>query len=80
MGSVFHTTLLLVNVYSPNWDNVQFVNNLLSSPPCLNTHKLILGSDINCVINPRIDRLSLRVVAPMGMAKAWSIFMEELLC
>ena len=55
-GSLFQTKVLLVNVYAPNWDDTDFVNKLLSSLPNLHTHKLILGGDLNCAVNPALDR------------------------
>lgn len=27
-GSLFHTPVILVNVYGPNWDNDNFINKL----------------------------------------------------
>lgn len=54
-GLLFHKPVLLVNVYAPNWDNVDFANNLLASLPNLDTHQLILGGDLNCVMDPELD-------------------------
>lgn len=47
-GSLFHIPVLLVNVYAPN--------KLLASLPNLNPHQLIFGGDLNCVIDPDLDR------------------------
>ncbi len=46
-GSLFQVPVVLVNVYAPNWDDVQFANSLLSLIPKLNTHHLIFAGDLN---------------------------------
>lgn len=51
-GKLFHTPVLLVNIYAPNFDNPDFTNNVFSTLPFLATHCLILAGDLNCVINP----------------------------
>lgn len=76
-GSLFQTPVLLVNVYAPNWDDVEFANKLLSSLPNLNTHKLILAGDLNCSIDPVLDRSNPKSISPSGMAKAFSAFMKQ---
>lgn len=48
--------VVLVNIYAPNWDNMQFFTALFSSLPDLNSHKLILGGNLNCVLNAKLDR------------------------
>lgn len=42
-GNLYGIPVVLVNIYAPNWDNVQFFTALFSSLPDLNSHKLILG-------------------------------------
>lgn len=51
VGSINHMPVLLVNVYAPNFDNLEFANNLLMQIPNLNTRLLVFGGDLNCVIN-----------------------------
>jgi len=75
-GTLRQTPVVLVNIYAPNWDNPNFANNLLSSLPCLNTHRLILGGDLNCVMDPLLDRSSPRTQQQSAMAKAFSVFMQ----
>ena len=79
-GCLYQTNVLLVNVYAPNWDDTEFVNKLLSSLPNLDTHKLILGGDLNCAINPTLDRSCSKRSSPSGMAKAFTTFMEQSGC
>ncbi len=77
VGSLFHTPVLLVNVYAPNWDDVDFASKLLASLPNLNTHQLILGGDLNCAIDPSLDRSNPKAASPSKMAKCFSTFMED---
>lgn len=76
-GILLHKPVLLVNVYAPNFDDVGFANKLLSSLPNLNTHHLIFGGDLNCVMDPKLDRSSLRITAPSCMSKAFADFMVQ---
>lgn len=75
-GSLFQVPVVLVNVYAPNWDDVQFANNLLSLIPKLNTHHLIFAGDLNCVMDPRLDRSSTNNNAA-EMAKIFFSFMQQ---
>ncbi|XP_062893735.1 LINE-1 retrotransposable element ORF2 protein isoform X1 [Mobula hypostoma] len=75
-GSLFQIPVILVNVYAPNWDDVQFANRVLSLIPNLNTHKLIFSGDLNCAIDPLLDRSCPRGTFA-GMAKAFSMFMQQ---
>ena len=52
--------VVLVNVYAPNWDDVNFMRGLLAEIPDLATHQLIMGGDFNCVLEPRVDKSSPR--------------------
>ena len=77
VGSINHTPVILVNVYAPNFDNLEFANNLLMQIPNLNTHLLIFGGDLNCVVNPVLDRSSARTSVPSAMSKAFCEFMSQ---
>lgn len=50
--------VVLANAYAPNWDNVHFFKDLLSLLPNLDTHNLILGEDLNCVLDSILDHSS----------------------
>jgi len=73
---ICQTPVVLVNVYAPNFDNAAFSNSLLSKIPCLNTHLLILGGDLNCAIDPSLDRSSPTTLSPSTMARSFSDFMS----
>lgn len=79
MGSLFQTPVILVSVYALNWDDVHFMKNLLSSLPNLNTHYLILGGDMNCVIDLQLNTCT-RTVLPSKLSRALSSFMDQCGC
>lgn len=58
VGKLYNMPVVLANIYAPNWDNVQFFMDLISLLPNLDTHNLILGGDLNCVLDPTLDRSS----------------------
>lgn len=76
-GILCRVPVLLVNIYAPNFDNVDFANDLLGKLPSLNSHRLILGGDLNCVIDPALDRSSSRVISPSAMATSFSDFLLQ---
>lgn len=73
-GTLLQLKASLVNIYAQNFDNVWFVNALFSLP-LSNTHKLILGEDFNCVLNPSLNRSSCVRGLQLAMFKAFSDFM-----
>lgn len=79
-GVLCHTPVVLVNVYAPNFDDVGFAKRLLGKIPSLNTHLLIFGGDLNCVLNPSLDRSSLKTTSPSAMSKTFSDFMAQSGC
>lgn len=52
LGKLFNMPVVLANIYAPNWDNMQFFRDNLD------THNLILGGDLNCVLDTTLDRSS----------------------
>lgn len=46
----------MVNIYAPNWDDVGFMQRVVSQFPDLDTDLLILGGDFNCVMDPNLNR------------------------
>ena len=76
-GSLCHKPFLLVNVYTPNWDDVDFANRLLAFLPNLKT-QLILGGDFNCVIDHSLDRSSPKIITPSKMSQSFSMFMKKM--
>ena len=73
IGMIYDTPVLLVNVYAPNWDDVNFFSNL----PDMSSHFLILGGDFNCWLSPQLDRSSKKTATPSGSAKTIRDFMSE---
>ncbi len=80
VGNLVHTSVVLVNIYAPNWVNPIFFTSLFSSIPNLNSHYLILGGDFNCVMDPRLDRSNPKTLGQTAMAKAVSAFMDQVGC
>lgn len=74
---LYHVPVLLVNVYAPNWDDVSFINKLVSLLPDLNSHSMIFGGDINCVMDPSLDRSNPKSLSRSKMAQALSTFMDQ---
>lgn len=54
-GNLFGQHLNLVNVYGPNKDDPQFYNNIFLTLAALRG-QIIMGGDLNCALNPNIDR------------------------
>lgn len=76
-GTLMQTKVLPVNVYAPNFDDVDFANRLLSSIPHLNTHLLIFGGDLNCVFDPVLDRSSPPTISQSSMSRSFADFMTQ---
>ena len=53
-----NTPFILQKVTADHLGRSVVVTEFLSSLPCLNTHRLILGGDFNCVLDPILDRSS----------------------
>lgn len=69
---------VLVNLYAPNWDDEAFFQKIISLLPDLNTHRLILGGDLNCTMNPSLDKSSFKYNPPNKMAKSITSFMNQI--
>lgn len=69
--------VLLVNIYAPNFDNAEFANRLLSYILHLSTHLLILGGDLNCVIDPSLDMSSNTNLTRSAMSNKFFYFMKQ---
>ena len=72
-----HIPILLVNIYGPNFDEAQFMVKLFERLPSLNNALLIFGGDMNCVIDPKLDRSSPCSLTPLLMSKVISDFMSK---
>lgn len=76
-GSLINVPVVLVNLYAPNWDDEAFIKKITSLLPDLTSHHFILGGDLNCTINPLLDKSSPRQDSPSKVAKAISTFMDQ---
>lgn len=76
-GVLYQKPVVLVSVYAPNWDDHNFFKLLLSNIPNLNSHLLVLGGDLNCVMDPKCDRSSSRPMTPSKSAQTLSTFMDQ---
>lgn len=47
--------MFFVNVYAPNWDDVDVMSRLFYIFPDLDIHKLLFEGDLNCVVDPMLD-------------------------
>lgn len=75
-GKLFNKPVVLANVYAPNWDDVDFFRNLFSLLPGLDSHELILGGDLNCVLDSVLDRSGSKVTAPNKSASCINTFLQ----
>lgn len=55
-GLLFNIPVVLACVYAPNWDNAKFFTDFFALLPELDSHQLVLGGDLNCVLDPAVDR------------------------
>uniref|UniRef100_A0A1A8A3J2 exodeoxyribonuclease III n=1 Tax=Nothobranchius furzeri TaxID=105023 RepID=A0A1A8A3J2_NOTFU len=64
VGQLFQLSLVLVNIYGPNFDYENIFKKLFSCIPSLDSHHLIMAGDYNLVINSVLDRSSESVHRP----------------
>ncbi len=76
-GSVTSCQLYWLPSTPPNWDNAEFITRLCSLFPRVNAHYLILGGDLNCVIDSKLDHSSPKNASPSKMSKAISTYMNQ---
>ena len=72
-GQLFSLPVILVNIYAPNFDDHVFFRKLFSSIPDRNTYNLIIGGDLNCVLNTTLDRSSNK---PQPLSKSAKLINE----
>lgn len=68
-GKLFNRNVVLANVCAPNSDDAAFLERFFYLLPDLNSHALILGGDLNCWLDPELDRSSPRLAAVSKSAK-----------
>lgn len=67
----------VASIYAPNWDDHSFFNSVISLIPNLDSHSLILGGDLNCVIDPVLDRSSPRNIPSSKISQTLSTLMDQ---
>jgi len=76
-GGLYNVPVVLVKVYAPNWEDVSFINKLISLLPDLNSHLMIFGGEINCVMDPSLDCSNPKSLSRSKMAQALSTFTDQ---
>uniref|UniRef100_A0A8C4S3X3 Reverse transcriptase domain-containing protein n=1 Tax=Erpetoichthys calabaricus TaxID=27687 RepID=A0A8C4S3X3_ERPCA len=77
MGNLYNSKMILINVYAPNVDDKEFMQNLFASIPNVNTHKIIMAGDFNCVLNPLLDRTPVTGGTTSNTAKVITQFLND---
>uniref|UniRef100_A0A8C4SJY7 Reverse transcriptase domain-containing protein n=1 Tax=Erpetoichthys calabaricus TaxID=27687 RepID=A0A8C4SJY7_ERPCA len=77
MGNLYNSKMILINVYAPNVDDKEFMQNLFASIPSVNTHKIIMAGDFNCVLNPLLDRTPVTGGTTSNTAKIITQFLKD---
>lgn len=67
VGTLLHTPVFMVCVYTPTWDCPNFITSLFSLIPCLDSHHLIFGGDLNLVIKPNLNKSNPKNLTPSNM-------------
>lgn len=77
-GLLYHKPVVSVKIYAPNWDDDKFMGKIMSLIPDLNSQQLIFGRDLNCVMNPALDRSNPKSTNLSKKAKLLSVFMDQI--
>lgn len=80
VGILSQTPVILVCVYAPNWDCPNFMTSLFSLIPRLDSHHLILGGDLNLVVNPTLDKSNPKNLIPSNMGRTLTTLTDEIGC
>lgn len=79
-GVLFQKPVVLVNVYAPNWDSPTFIPMLFSKIPNLDTHHLIFGGDLNCIVDNNLDKSVYRPSTSSAMTRSLISLMHQIGC
>ena len=60
-GTLNSAPVTLINVYGPNFDDPAFFPTVLNGIPDVGNTNIIMGGDINCVLNSLLDKQSQRL-------------------
>ena len=75
-GHLFNVPVVLACIYTPNWDNAKIFSDLFSLLPELNSHQLVLGGDLNGVLDPTLDRSRATSGTPSKSAETINAFLQ----
>ncbi|MGL4992428.1 MAG: endonuclease/exonuclease/phosphatase family protein, partial [Sarcina sp.] len=59
-GTINSFPLTFLNIYGPNTDDPNFYKKVFDLLPDGNNSNIIIGGDLNCYLDPYLDRLSTR--------------------
>lgn len=76
-GQMYDVSIVLANLYAPNWDDESFFKCFFSTLSEFSSHYLILGGDFNCCLNPQLDRSSSNSSPLSKSTKVIQLFMKE---
>lgn len=78
-GHLSNIPVVLVSIYIPNWDDVNFVKKILCCR-ILNLYCLILGGDLNCVMDTAMDRSNPKNVPILKISETFAEYMTQTGC
>jgi len=64
-GSINSAPLVLLNIYAPNFDSLDFFCKTFNLVSEFTEHYIIIGGDLNCYLDPCIDRSSSKPLTPL---------------
>ena len=77
-GLLYHKPVVSVKIYAPNWDDDKFMSKIISLIPDLNSQQLIIGGDLNCMMNLALDRSNSKFTNHSQKAKLLTVFMDQI--
>lgn len=77
VGQLFSNPVVLVNIYAPNFDDPHFFEKMFSLIPNMDTHFLLVGGDLNLVLEVNLDRSSKTSQNPSRSAGVVKNFMNQ---
>ena len=80
VGTLLQTPVIMVCEYAPTWDCPNFLTTLFSLIPCLDTHHLIFGGDLNLTISPSLDKSNPKALTSSNMARALITLTNQIDC
>ena len=77
-GELYSSPVTLLNIYGPNFDSPGFYSKILSRlPVSAPQSNLIIGGDLNCVLDPYLDKSSQQKLKKTKTAELITSFMNN---